>query len=182
MSRMLKKLRNDHFNLKRLLSIIEIDLQAAEDEQSIDFEIIRSAIEYMINTPDVTHHPMEDLIFGILVDHDRDARHVVENLLGEHRLLKERGVAFLEMLELVGRDEAVLRKDLLKLGHDYLNLLKDHMSEEELVAFPWASRCLTEANWQSVADAFPEVSDPLFGANTSKNFAALYEYLRVGKF
>ena len=68
MPNMLKKLRNDHFNMKRLLSIIEIDLQAAEDEQLVDFELIRNAIEYMMDAPDVTHHPTENLIFDILVD------------------------------------------------------------------------------------------------------------------
>ncbi len=176
---MLKILRNDHFNLKRLLSIIEIDLQAVEDEQMVDFELIRSAIEYMVDTPDVTHHPMENLIFDILVDRDRDARHVVDNLRGEHHLLKERGAAFHEILDLIGHDEMILRKDLLNVGREYLILLKDHMSEEELVVFPWANRCMTEADWQSVADAFPEVSDPLFGPKARKKFAALYEYLRA---
>ena len=179
MPNMLKKLRNDHFNLKRLLSIIEIDLQAAEDDQLVDFELIRSAIEYMVDTPDVTHHPMENLIFDILVNRDRDARHVVNNLCREHQLLKERGAAFLDMLELVGPDFMVARKDLLEAGHGYLNLLKDHMSEEESIAFPWAKLCLTESDWQAVADAFPEVSDPLFGSKGGKKYAALYEYLRA---
>jgi len=179
MPRMLKKLRNEHFNMKRLLSIIEIDLQAVEDEQTVDFELIRSAIEYMVDTPDVTHHSSEAMVFGILIERDRDACHVVENLRAEHQLLRERGAAFLEILELVRHDDKIPQGDLLSVGREYLDLLKDHMSEEELVVFPWANRCLTDADWQSVDDAFPELPDPLFGSRAGKKFNLLYEYLRT---
>ena len=151
MHEILEQLCEDHFHMTGYLAKMEHQLMGLIENFSVDMDEMRAVIDYMVETPDCTHHPVEDVIFQRLGERDRDAHHVVSNLHKEHEKLRLLGSTFLHQLELVAIDGLVLRVQLIETGNAYLSLLRDHMSEEESVVFPWADRCLLDEDWRFVS-------------------------------
>ena len=160
----LDHLCKDHSHMGSLLATMERRLQTLSDEGQVDLDGVRAVIYNMIETPDCTHHPIEDIVFQKLIDRDPAARHVVNKLIEEHARLRQLGALFLKQLELVVLDGPVLRSQLIETGNEYLLLLRDHMSEEESVVFPWADSCLQATDWKFV-QKFAETRTPI-DANT----------------
>ena len=133
---------------------------------------------YMTHYPDHTHHPMEDLVFRRLIEHDSSAEDVVERLEREHVGLAEKGKHFLEMLRHVVDGALVERKVLETTGHDYIDFLRNHMEIEDSDAFPRAERALSRKDWESVASGMQARTDPVFGPVIADEFRSLYAYIQ----
>ena len=168
-----RRLCNDHHIMSTLLATMEYLLAGIEERGSDTTRAMGELIEYMIESPDQHHHPTEELIFKHLVERDPDARHVVKQLHSEHLLLFRSGDSFRRLLWNQSRGEQVDYSELREFGNDYLSLLRDHMSEEEGVVFPWAERTLSDLDWDEVMANCTLAPDPLKGAQASQRYRAL---------
>ena len=66
MSNMLRRLRQDHANVQKLLFILERQIAVLDRRERPDWEIIEGAIGYFLTYPDLRHHPTEDRILRCL--------------------------------------------------------------------------------------------------------------------
>ena len=178
MSEILEQLKTDHGNISRLLSTLEEQMKIVHDEENADFELMRDIMVYMTHYPDHTHHPMEDLMFQRLIEHDSGAGDIVARLEREHVGLAEKGKRFQEMLRHVV-DGALVERDVLEsTGRDYIAFLKTHMEIEDSDAFPRAERALSNEDWQIVASGMQARTDPVFGPVIADEFRSLYDDIR----
>ena len=173
MNKILKSFALDHQKMQVLLSSLELLLHGIEDADDVDFNLMQEIIEYMVSHPDRIHHPAEELMFACMVERDRDAAHVVKSLSSEHLQLRESGNQFLGLVTTVVHDDMVPRKAIVESGNTYIQLLRDHMSEEEMLVFPWADRSLAREDWERVASAYPDTPDPVFDAPQAGRFDGL---------
>ena len=177
MSDIMEQLKADHVNVARLLDTLHRQIDVVHREGVADFALMHHIMIYMTHYPDHTHHPMEDLVFERLADHDKNAGDIVARLEREHVALAEKGQRFLEMLRHVV-DGAMVERDLLEdAGRDYVAFLRSHMEFEDSDAFPRAEKALTAEDWRQVAAGFEARTDPVFGPVVAEEFRELYEYI-----
>ena len=82
---------------------MERQLLAISRSKSVDLDLTRNVIEYMVEYPDKIHHPTEELIFERLIKRDVKARDAVNDLHMEHNLLNEKGLEFRNLLQQIER-------------------------------------------------------------------------------
>ncbi len=178
MSAIMEQLKTDHDNISRLLATLEEQMDVVHDEQNADFELMHDIMMYMIHYPDHTHHPMEDLVFQKLTDHDSSAEGVVTQLKREHAGLAEKGQRFMEMLRHVV-DGAMVERDVLEnTGRNYIAFFRSHIEVEDSDAFPRANKALSDEDWEDVAASIEARTDPVFGPVISNEFRSLYDYIQ----
>jgi len=85
MSQMLRRLRQDHANLQKLLFILERQIGAFDRREGPDWDIIEGAIDYLLTYPDLRHHPTEDRILRRLQAKDPSVAAPFRDLDAGHR-------------------------------------------------------------------------------------------------
>ena len=174
---MIEQLRAEHRDVRRILEVIDQQLGAAETEEDADYELLRDAMQYMTQYPDLFHHVREDLLYQRLVQRSRGVMRVVRALSQEHGELRVLGVEFLEAVEDV-LDGAVVGRDLLvNLGHAYIAKQYRHMEREEAEVFPKLEEQLTADDWQECETLVEQAAGRGLNAHARERFVTLREYI-----
>ena len=173
MSQMLRRLRQDHANLQKLLFILERQIAAFDRREGPDWDIIEGAIDYLLTYPDLRHHPTEDRILRRLQAKDPSAAAPFRDLDAGHReqsaALRRIAAATRQVLQ----DASMAREGYVGLLFDFVAALSDHIRKEEAGFFPAAERTLDAADWAELEREEPDISDPLAGDLVERRFAVL---------
>ncbi len=177
MARLLERLRVDHRNMKRLLALLERQLDLVHQAGSADLELAHDVMVYMTSYPDAVHHPREGLIFQAVLERDPGAAGLLDGLAAEHRELAGKGAALLETLRHCV-DGAMVRRDRIEAeGRAYLAALRAHMDREDGDAFPLAERLLEGPDWEAIEARLDEREDPVFGPLVEQQYRRLLEHI-----
>ena len=180
----IEALKADHVIFQKLLRVFESELALFHDgEKPVDYEIMRDVMHYVTNYPDRKHHPMEDLIFGRLLQVEPAARRPVEELQQEHEWLATTGTELLRLLDEIVADAMISRDSVESLARTYLQRLRAHMDQEEATLFPMAAERLSPEDWAALTVAGKRLGDPLFGgAQADQKYRAIRERLGAAEF
>ena len=174
----LQRLIDDHVNVARLLNLLERELETIQAGRSADFELMHDIMVYMTMYPDQTHHPLEDLVFQRMLEHDHSLSDTLATVTKEHEGLAQKGSRFKDALEHVVDGVLVSREELEAQGRDYVEFLRYHMAKEERHLFPTAQQLLNAEDWTWVSEAMEAREDPVFGATVEQQFRSLYNHIR----
>ena len=177
MAETLRRLKEDHANISRLLQVLEHQLALFAEDGEVDYELMAGVLEYMRRYPDLEHHPREDRVMDRLRPRDLETAEKVGDLEDLHRDLKEATERFTVALDQVLAEQEVSREAVTALGHDFIARQRAHMRMENETFFPAAQRSLTEADWEEIDAAVEQSSDPLFGPRVAQECAALHAHL-----
>lgn len=173
MSNMLRRLRQDHANVQKLLFILERQIAALDRRERPDWEIIEGAIGYFLTYPDLRHHPTEDRILRCLQAKNPSAAAPFRGLDTEHRehsaALRRIAAATRQVLQ----DASMARQGYVGLLSGFVVALRDHIRREEAGFFPAAERSLDASDWAELEREGPDLTDPLAGDPVERRFAAL---------
>jgi hemerythrin-like domain-containing protein len=176
----MQQLHEDHGNFRRLVDLLQRQLDASEPAQGADLDIIRGSLHYMVNYADYFHHPLEDLVFERLLGHDNAVQPTIELLEREHDVLPVLGR---DLARDFNRDADAVARDWFVMAQragDYAEQLAAHKDREEAVVFPLVKVVLTDADFRAVEAAINWQEDPLFGRHTSEGYRMLLERLTNG--
>lgn len=181
MVEVLHRLALDHDNMRKLLDLVEREFAAYRAGGALDFELLGSILDYVLDYPDLFHHPKEDLVYRRMREANADAAAQLGDLIGEHEKLAALTRRFADAVKGI-RDNAELPKDRVeKLARDYLASTRAHMEQEEKRFFPLALKVLTLRDWQEIDAAIAAPADPVFGAKAGEPYLALHErIMRLG--
>lgn len=102
MSQIMRRLEADHRNTGHLLDLLERELDVLEHgEVPPNYELLRSILDYLLDYPDLGHHPMEDVVHRVLC---RRAPHLAapfHGLVEQHRELSTLTRALVEAVDSV---------------------------------------------------------------------------------
>ena len=76
MVEMLRRLRQEHASMARLLDVLERQIAVFRDGEDTDYDIIEAIAGYCLTYPDLCHHPKEDLVYRALRAIDPEAADV----------------------------------------------------------------------------------------------------------
>ena len=137
--------------------------------------IMYDIMNYMINYPDVFHHPHEEILFKKLKEVDTVAAKTIERLNEEHKKLHELGAELERTLHMAISGNIVSKDKLSSEIKEYLEIIREHMNIEERQVFPLLREEMTQDDWERLRPSLEQVQDPLFGGVIADEFSRLYE-------
>ena len=178
-----RKLREEHANLAKLLDVLERQLVVLDDGGTPDYGIIQSILDYFLSYPDMCHHPKEDLVFRKLRERDAAAAAIVGDILADHEGLAAVVRNFVSTAVHRMRDDDELPGEWLAImAREFLHSYRYHIEEEETHFFPVALKHLTPEDWADIDSQLVDHDDPLFGDRVERRYEALRdEILHTGR-
>lgn len=170
-------IKNEHRALARLLGAMQAWVaRTREAAAGQDLDLFDAMLRYVENVPDRLHHPREDqLLFPALTRRTAEAAQLIRRLQRDHAR-GEPLIAALRSTFHAYRDGAPNGLNQLAGAVDeFAEFYWDHMRTEEQQALPLAQKHLTADDWQSIAAAFGDNTDPLFGAELADDYRRLYQ-------
>ncbi len=166
----ISKLRKEHVNFKKLLDLLDAQLDIMHRGETPDYQLMTDILYYMTQYSDLFHHPKEEAIFSLLVERDSNVAQNVAELTRQHHMLAESGAHFHEKLENVINDEIMQLEKIEAPGHLYITMLRDHMDEEEKSLFVLAEQRLNDDDWKKIKIRKRSKPDPIFGTGVEKRY------------
>jgi hemerythrin-like domain-containing protein len=174
-----RNLTDGHRNMERVLTLVRFQIDAMQDgvPDTINLRLLGNALVYMRDYPGVNHHPVEEMIFGKLMDYSQDHRIVCNQLASQHRGFSERENALLQHIRKARLGDGISRQHVKDLGVAYCADHSSHIRSEETEIFPGAQRWLTPLDWQEVARRSRETIHPELAQHELKRYDNLYDRL-----
>lgn len=173
MSDVIAQLREEHRNIAKVLGALEHQLAIFDKGEQPDYDVLAAIADYFVGFPDRCHHPKEDLVYAKMRGRDAILAGAMTALDAEHEKISTLARRFQEAVRNVMQEVEVSRSAFDEVARHFLEEQRHHMRMEEEHFFPLALQVLTADDWKEIETAISEEQDPVFRAETSKNFAAL---------
>jgi hemerythrin-like domain-containing protein len=179
---MLEIIHNDHRNINQLLRILRKKIKLLEEDEKIDYRLIKVIITYLRNYADKYHHPMEDLIYAYYLKYRVVPDEIAIRLSKEHKLIKEITIELDELVEMVLLDAIVPKQLCLEKLSVFVELQAAHLMYEESQILPRIRDSLSADDWANLEQQWQHnhYEDPLFGDNIGEEYKALAERINQG--
>lgn len=168
-------IRDEHRSLAAVLhALLQVLGEAATSGRVPDMALLRAMLFYIEQFPERLHHPKEDVyLFQRLRQRTRECDGLIEGLERQHLEGAQLFVALRELLQVI-QDGAPGSLDMFTQAvRDFAQSQWNHMSAEERLLLPAASRFLTVEDWAAIAAAFADNGDPRFGSDAHESFTQL---------
>lgn len=174
--RIVQQLVRDHRNMAGLLDVLQEELARYRLTKHADFEVLSRLVDYILNFPQLRHHPREDLIFRHLGQSDPSMLQRMEWVLAEHKELAELTRRLSAAIRNLWQEVEMPRSEFESLVETYIVTYRRHMHQEEESYFPLALMHLKPADWAEIeTEAASAGTDPLFGGKTDAEYQALHD-------
>lgn len=173
-------IKDEHRSLGAVIKGMEYLLaQGRGPGQRVNFQLLRASLYYIETFTEALHHPKEEgYLFRLLRNrtHDFDAQ--LAELEKQH--VEEEGTYY-ELTRNLGRFQAHTpdaERAFAATLERFANEAWKHMRLEEEVILPAAAHCLTDEDWQEIAQAFSDNGDPRFGRAPDEHFRELFAQIQ----
>jgi len=173
----LQELHQDHLNLEKVLRLLEKKLTDVRGGEHIDLSVLSEIVDYVQSYPDLVHHKHENVIFMVYLEHPSCKNDLVQRLLEEHTLLRNKTQELRKDIEQWCLDSPMLRERVVDKISDYLNLQWDHLNLEEGSIFTLLNEELTANDWERIEASLSHTADPLFCNLMRKRFEHISDQL-----
>lgn len=177
MASIIDELHDEHRNIRRVLTVLDHQVQRLAQGAQPDFDLLQAIANYFCDYPDRCHHPKEDAVFRRLTAKEPASAAAIGDLGREHRDAHARVSRFRENIQAIFRDEIVSRDKVVGAAQSFMDAEREHMKMEEEVFFPLAVSALDEEDWRVVETSLKAMRDPLFGGILEEEFRVLREAL-----
>ena len=177
---MLTIIHNDHLKMSQLLTILRKKIQRLQQDEKIDYRLIKSVITYLREYSDKYHHPMEDLIYDYYLKYRVVDKELALRLSQEHQLIKEVTVELDELLDMILLDAIVPKELCIEKLTNFVSIESAHLAYEEDQVLPLIEESLTADDWANLALQWQhkDYNDPLFGSNVAEQYKKLAEFIK----
>lgn len=174
---MMERIGREHGYMKRLLAILDENVQALQAEKSINYLLIKEIVDYLAGHSEHVHHPKEDLMYHYYNEHYGTDERLV-NLAEEHATLSIKTQEFLETVDMVLQDAIVPQDRFIELLESFIAIQHRHLSIEELNVLPKIEATFTPQDWQYLESQWQHSDiDPVFGEAIENRYLQLAHYI-----
>lgn len=173
----LNRLIVEHDHILRTLNLLEMQFLDLCRSKTPDYSIMRSIIVYVQEYPEQVHHPLEDMIFSILLERVDDVEYV-EELITEHTQLEVVARKLRESLESLNSSISST-EELKQQLSKFLVGQRQHIYIEEVEVYPLVQTVLTNKDWKRLHSMVPILDDPAFGRRTRNDYEHLYREIKA---
>jgi hemerythrin-like domain-containing protein len=160
-----------------LLEVLERELTKIVDGEKLNFFMIDTILDYIVNFPQRCHHPIENFLLKSLIRRNPNAGAAATKILDEHEKLTMLISRFAHEIECAKWQQQIVRADLIRTVREYNSLLLQHMYKEETIFFPAAEEALIQADWDVIETRMQDKGDPVFGREADREYRALHKVI-----
>lgn len=173
------KLRKEHVNFKKLLNLLDAQLDFLHRGETPDYQLMTDILYYMTQYSDLIHHPREEAIFALLAVRDPRVAENVAELTKQHHAIGDSGACFYGKLENIinGESEIMRIEEIETDGCQYGTILRAHMDKEEQGLFMIAEKLLDDDDWKKIKSETRSKPDPIFGEAIEVRFHLVCDQL-----
>jgi hemerythrin-like domain-containing protein len=172
-----QKLRREHFDMTRLLDLLESELNDFHAGRESDFDLKIELLDYIESHAEQYHHPLEDQLFELAKGACQISPETFARVSEQHRKLTGLAREFRESLEGIMEGDVVEREEVETEGRQFIAAQREHLNLEESKLFPALEVCLSQEQLDGVAASHRNVADPPVGRDDPNRFRNLYRYL-----
>jgi hemerythrin-like domain-containing protein len=163
----------EHVYFKRLLGLLQKEVDVFHSGERPNYELMLEIIHYLRHYSDQVHHPREDVAFERLAKRCPDLELPIARLRQEHRVIAYNGERLLEYLNEAIDGAVIRRAEVEAAAATFLVYYGGHIAREEDDVLPRAAAALTPEDWQAVQAVVPAGHDPLFGERPEERYREL---------
>ena len=166
------KLQKEHVNFKKLLDLLDAQLDLLHQGKPPDYQLMTDIVYYMTQYADLSHHPREEAIFSLLVERDSSLVQDVAEITRQHQTIAESGARFHEKLENIinGECEVMQLQEIEEPGRLCTTMHRAHMDKEEKGLFLLAEQLLNDDDWKKIKTRKWSKPDPIFGTDVEERY------------
>lgn len=163
----------EHVYFRRLLELLQRELDAFHRGERPNYELMLDVVGYLRDYSDRCHHPREDAAFERLATRCPDIKLDLARLSQEHRVIARAGETLRQHLESILAGSMVQRAEVEVAAATYLVYYGNHIAKEDEIVLPRAAELLSPGDWDAIKAIRVEHGDPLFGDEPQERYRAL---------
>jgi len=163
----------EHVYFRRLLELLQRELDAFHRGERPNYELMLDIVAYLRDYTDQFHHPREDAAFERLAVRAPDLKLELSRLSQEHRIIARAGETLRQHLESILAGSLVPRAEVEVAIATYLVYYGNHIAKEDEVVLSRAGELLSPGDWDAIKAVPAAKSDPLFGERPEDRYRAL---------
>ncbi len=90
MTNVIDQLHADHINIAKVIDLLKKQYEEMSGDGSPDFNLMLDILDYIHSYPDYIHHPKENVVFKVYLEHHDDLQETIDHLLKEHQEMGEK--------------------------------------------------------------------------------------------
>ena len=170
MKKVISNLRKEHENFKKLLILLDTQLDLLNKEEEPDYQLMTDILCYMTQYANLVHHAREEAIFSCLLKKVPSVAAEVTEVVRQHRAIEQYGAHFHEKLEdIMGGLKVMKLQEIEDSGRLYIMTYRSHLGWENNDLFSHADQLLNENDWKQIETEAPSKPDPIFGDQAIKD-------------
>ena len=171
-------LRKEHANFKKLLTLLDGQLDLLNGEEEPNYQLMTDILYYMTQYADLVHHRKEEAIFSHLLEQDSSVEKDVAEVAQQHRTIEKYGANFFEKLDDIINGQRIMPlQEIEKTGHLYSTTQRAHLNQENNNLFGLANRILNDEDWKKIETETQSEPDPIFGEAIKDRFHLVCDQL-----
>jgi hemerythrin-like domain-containing protein len=151
----IKAWHEEHTYFRRLLKLLQHEMDAFACGDTPNFQLMRDIIAYLRDWADEYHHPREDEAFRRIARLRPERELAIARLKQEHRVIARAGEQLEKILEEVEAGDIVPRAQVEIAAATFLVYYGNHISQEEEDILPIAATLLGPKDWEEIKAAAP---------------------------
>ncbi|MGI9288896.1 MAG: hemerythrin domain-containing protein [Pseudomonadales bacterium] len=174
---LMQQLYEDHHHMQRLLYCLQKEVSYFEAGKAAEAELslILDAMDYFQLYPEKWHHPVEDVIFEILLTKNISESAMIQEIVDEHLRLEKMTQREKALFNAISHGSQVPTAELIDVHREFVAAQAGHIERENHQIYPLIRKYMTDADWQVVETRMATPADPLFGDNIREDYQALYQ-------
>ena len=163
----------EHVYFRRLLELLQRELDAFHRGDRPNYELMLDIVGYLRDYSDQFHHPREDAAFERLAVRAPDMKLDLARLSQEHRVIARAGETLRQHLESILAGNMVQRAEVEVAAATYLVYYGNHIAKEDEIVIGRAAELLSPEDWDLIKAVRHAQEDPLFGEKPAERYRAL---------
>ncbi|MEN8130425.1 MAG: hemerythrin domain-containing protein [Pseudomonadota bacterium] len=177
MTNVMDQLHADHINIARIIDLLKHQYEEMRRDGSPDFNLMLDIMDYIHSYPDYVHHPKENVVFKVYLEHHKDMQDTIQALMIEHQEMVQKTRDLHDAIDGILNDSLVDKAELELQLAEFIAQQIRHMDTEEAKVFPMLRNTLNKEDLAHIEAELPTEEDPLFGEVVRKRFEALYQHI-----
>jgi hemerythrin-like domain-containing protein len=175
MSTLMQRIHQDHIHVTHLMDILDEQLSLFHDGKVPDYSLMLDIMHYMMNYPDLVHHVAEEIIFKKLVGVQPQLKEEAKKITEQHLEMAEKASDFSDDLQAIVDGDSILARDQIEQkARYYIELMRNHMQQEEGNLMPAAEQELTKTEMKEIERSMSEITDPMANMQLLQEYEVLY--------
>ncbi len=171
------QLNADHYNFLRLLRCLEAELTCYEADQAgkAKLSTILDIFDYVQVYPEKFHHPIEDLVFELLLVKQVEHSDELWGIKSEHKKLEQLTHNAAQLFTSIANDTVVPVADLVAASKIFIARQVDHINRENRLVYPLLDKNISDDEWDAITEKVRVGRDPLFNDAVKSEYKNLYK-------